>query len=65
MPEGGTCESEDFEGETCAEPAVGIGSRRADRQLSCDRHLAQTARAFLEAEDRPGAQVTLNPAPQG
>lgn len=43
---------------------VGIGNRAADRQRSCNKHLALTCRAMYEAEGRPNATLTIVSARQ-
>lgn len=43
---------------------VSVGTRLADRQRSCGRHLVMTCRAMYEAENRPNATLTLTPARQ-
>ena len=43
---------------------VGVGTRAADRQSSCGKHLAMTCRAMYEAENRPNATLTLVSARQ-
>lgn len=43
---------------------VCVGSRRIDRQRSCNRHLAVTCKAMFEAENRATATLAVMPAKQ-
>lgn len=46
----------------CREKAVwlvGVGDRKADRQLSCGRHLNRTCHAMAEAEYPRTVRLTL------
>lgn len=59
----GHCECPEVRtGLTCGRSAawlVQVGTRKADAQLSCARHLSGTCAMMLSAEDRPAATVTV------
>ena len=58
-----TCESRERRtGLPCCAQAtwhVQVGTRKADAQLACGRHLNSACEAMLGAEERPGATLTL------
>lgn len=57
------CECPEFRsGLPCGKTAawlVQVGTRKADAQLSCPRHLSMTCLAMYQAEDRRSATLTV------